>query len=92
MNGMKTLTGLMFFLIASGPSYGQTTDQQDDAFLNPYRQAASERWEKEIQKLEVLNESETHPDDAILFLGSSSIRRSSNNLRSSSSRRSSKKT
>lgn len=31
-------------------------------------------WEREIAKFEQLDRSETHPDDAILFAGSSSIR------------------
>lgn len=44
-------------------------------FLEPYRAAAIERWEKEIVKLEARNQSEQYPSDAILFLGSSSIRR-----------------
>lgn len=33
-----------------------------------------ERWEPDIRKLEALDKSETHPDDAILFVGSSSVR------------------
>jgi lysophospholipase L1-like esterase len=43
--------------------------------LQPYRQAATDRWEKEIQSLEARNESEVLPTDGILFIGSSSIRR-----------------
>lgn len=34
-----------------------------------------ERWEKAIQALEQLDKKEDHPSDAILFLGSSSVRR-----------------
>ena len=33
-----------------------------------------ERWESTIQALEALDKKESHPDDAILFVGSSSIR------------------
>lgn len=40
-----------------------------------YRAAAIERWEEEIQKLEQLDKQEADPDHAILFTGSSSIRR-----------------
>ncbi len=67
--------GLAFLFIGTNLASGQTADQLDESFLDSYREAAVERWEKEIQRLEKLNESETHPEDAILFLGSSSIRR-----------------
>ncbi len=43
--------------------------------LAAYRNAALEKWEKEIQKLEQLDLKESDPDKAILFIGSSSIRR-----------------
>lgn len=36
--------------------------------------AALSRWNDTIVKLEELDQSETHPDDAVLFLGSSSVR------------------
>lgn len=60
-----------------------TTGQADDgakleARFDPvgkYRKAAIERWEKDIQRLESLDEKEKHPKNAILFTGSSSIRR-----------------
>ena len=42
--------------------------------LEPYRAEAVEKWEEEIAKLEAKDAEETHPDDSILFLGSSSIR------------------
>ncbi|MEM8666013.1 MAG: GDSL-type esterase/lipase family protein [Planctomycetota bacterium] len=51
------------------------SDETANDLLTPFRTAALERWEKDIQKLEARNETESHPDDAILFLGSSSIRR-----------------
>ncbi|TWU51066.1 hypothetical protein Poly51_43600 [Rubripirellula tenax] len=41
----------------------------------PYRSRAIEKWEDEIRKLESLDSSETDPADAVLLLGSSSIRR-----------------
>ena len=40
-----------------------------------YRQSALDKWETHIHALELLDQSEQHPDDAILFTGSSSIRR-----------------
>ena len=43
--------------------------------LGAYRAAALERWESDIAKLEELDQSEVDPQDAILFIGSSSIRR-----------------
>lgn len=43
--------------------------------LAPYRAAALERWEADIQKLEKRDAEETDPAEAILFIGSSSIRR-----------------
>ncbi|QDV25085.1 GDSL-type esterase/lipase family protein [Aureliella helgolandensis] len=45
-----------------------------EAVLAPYRQAAEERWEDDIQKLEALDQTEVDPEHAILFIGSSSIR------------------
>ena len=42
--------------------------------LDKYSEAARERWEKDIQQLEALDASESYPEDAILFIGSSSIR------------------
>jgi lysophospholipase L1-like esterase len=44
-------------------------------FLNSYRAKAVEKWEKEIKKIEARDAEEQDPDDAILFIGSSSIRR-----------------
>ena len=43
--------------------------------LAPYRDAAIDRWEPDIVKLEAKNQREKHPADSILFIGSSSIRR-----------------
>ncbi len=43
---------------------------------SPLKKYADTRspWETEVQKLEQLDQQESYPDDAILFLGSSSIR------------------
>ncbi|MGV3485308.1 MAG: GDSL-type esterase/lipase family protein [Planctomycetaceae bacterium] len=46
----------------------------DDAVLEPYAEAAKKRWQAEIERLERLDATETYPDDAILFIGSSSVR------------------
>ncbi len=40
----------------------------------PYAEAAEKRWASEMARIQKLNESETHSDDAVLFIGSSSIR------------------
>jgi len=45
-----------------------------ESLLAPYVEAATKKWEGEVAKLEQLNQTETYPDDAILFIGSSSIR------------------
>lgn len=45
-----------------------------DDLLAPYRAAAIERWEKEVQALEALDAQENFPQHAILFIGSSSVR------------------
>ena len=52
--------------------------QQLDAELQvvaKYEADARKRWEPTIQKLVILDEAEQHPEDSILFVGSSSIRR-----------------
>ena len=46
-----------------------------EAFLDDYREAATERWEEEIRKLETKDRERADPPDPILFIGSSSIRR-----------------
>lgn len=51
------------------------TSVPDEAFLEPYRAKAVEKWENEIQKIESRDKAEQDPVDAILFIGSSSIRR-----------------
>lgn len=48
---------------------------QSDDLLAPYRAAAHQRWENEIQALEKLDQEHADPAHAVLFLGSSSIRR-----------------
>jgi lysophospholipase L1-like esterase len=40
----------------------------------PYAEAAQKRWNGAIEELEALDRTEQHPDNAILFVGSSSVR------------------
>lgn len=60
---MKKISSLLllFFAFGCSPKFTQ------------YEEAAR-NWETEIQKLEALDKTETDPGDAILFIGSSSIR------------------
>ena len=44
-------------------------------WMEPYRADAVKRWEKSIAELEALDASESDPSEAILFVGSSSVRR-----------------
>ncbi|MDP1562268.1 MAG: GDSL-type esterase/lipase family protein [Pirellulaceae bacterium] len=54
---------------------GQTTS---NALLTPsddlLRQASRERWSQDVERLRQLDDLETYPDNAVLFIGSSSIR------------------
>lgn len=61
----STLAGLVAF----GGVSGAATDL-DPALV----EAVTEKWEKTILEMEVRDKTETHPEDAILFIGSSSIR------------------
>jgi lysophospholipase L1-like esterase len=47
----------------------------DESVLAPYRAKAMAKWEKEIKKIQARDKSESDPKEAILFIGSSSIRR-----------------
>jgi lysophospholipase L1-like esterase len=54
---------------------GQTTSNtrgtpSDDVL----RQASRDRWSQDVERLRLLDDSETYPDNAVLFIGSSSIR------------------
>jgi lysophospholipase L1-like esterase len=40
----------------------------------PYAEAAEKRWGSAIEELQALDKTEQHPEDAILFIGSSSVR------------------
>ena len=47
----------------------------DDQVLEKYREQATKRWEKTILEIEARDKETTDPSDAVLFIGSSSIRR-----------------
>lgn len=47
---------------------------EEPAFVEKYREAVVEKWEKDILKFEELDKTESHTADSILFVGSSSIR------------------
>lgn len=67
------------FALFRGDSMGKTVwaaeGISDDGFLARYREEATEKWENEIQKLEARDAAQSDPEDAIMFIGSSSIRR-----------------
>jgi hypothetical protein len=46
-----------------------------EQLLAPYREAAEKKWSKAMADFDEQNATETNPSDAILFIGSSSIRR-----------------
>ena len=73
-----------FFLYAVGlaaqssPATGSLHDTEADRaeeFLVQYREKAMKRWGQDIETLEQRDVVQRDPEDAILFIGSSSIRR-----------------
>jgi len=67
--------GLVDMSIAGQDRALERTTGPKPVDIEKYRAAAVERWESEISKLEIKDHSETHPDNCVLFVGSSSIRR-----------------
>ncbi len=69
----------MFFVTAASAQEtaptAATTEIAKADFLDTYRDAATKKWEKDIAALEKLDAQEADPDDGILLIGSSSIRR-----------------
>ncbi len=59
--------------VAVGSGTGDEVGETE--FLDSFRAKAEKKWEKEIQKIEARDANEDDPADAILFIGSSSIRR-----------------
>ncbi|GAB5405177.1 MAG: SGNH/GDSL hydrolase family protein [Aureliella sp.] len=58
---------------AQGAASGETPDAAK--IVQQASEAATKKWEENIQKLEQLDKTEVHADGSILFVGSSSIRR-----------------
>jgi hypothetical protein len=70
----RAISTAFAFGICLYPSISQA--QNDSAqLLAPYREAAQKKWTKEIDAFDALNKKEIDPSDAIMFIGSSSIRR-----------------
>lgn len=61
------------FVSARGQDVSNGLDSEK--LLAPYRAAAEKQWSEAIAAFEKLNESEPDPENATLFIGSSSIRR-----------------
>ncbi len=68
---MKIRTYLFLSLFFSALLSAQHVESID---LERYREGAIKRWDADIKKLEAKDQSESHPEDSILFVGSSSIR------------------
>lgn len=75
---LKLTTFVFLFVVltyTSDLALGQESTSQANAFdLKPFRDAAEKNWSEAIVELEAKDAAETHPDDSILFVGSSSIR------------------
>jgi lysophospholipase L1-like esterase len=70
------LSSLVFaLLVCQVAIQAPTITPADEALLNQYRKKAVDKWEEEIVQLEKLDSQQIDPDRAILFVGSSSIRR-----------------
>lgn len=61
-------------ILVSFFSFGVTAVAQSAVDLEQYRSASTERWQKSIKEFDEKNQAESHPDDSVLFVGSSSIR------------------
>ncbi len=71
---LKLATVLLLGQISATEKLPDTTQRYPD-YIEIYRKDAIEKWEKDIIKLETLDREEQDPKRAVLFLGSSSIRR-----------------
>jgi hypothetical protein len=67
MQAMLKLLSLLFIV-------NSALAQEALVNVDQYREASLAKWKGEIAEFDKRNASETHPDDAILFCGSSSIR------------------
>ena len=67
---------LAALLITASPLLILAQDKATDSDpLSQYRASAMKKWEADVAKLEAQDRSQPDPKDAILFIGSSSIRR-----------------
>ncbi|OUT61328.1 MAG: hypothetical protein CBB71_05150 [Rhodopirellula sp. TMED11] len=57
------------------PSSNDVSDQPTDALIKRFEKAAIKRWSKDIAAFDKLNANQKDNPDAVLFIGSSSIRR-----------------
>lgn len=71
---MRVIVAVCFLASFSLTAVGQDKEIDKDP-LSKYRAKAVEKWESEIVKLEQQDQAHADPADAILFIGSSSIRR-----------------
>lgn len=73
---MIRFSSILLMLSLAIPALAQQAPQADaqERLLAKYRDTATKRWGKEIEKLEARDQREQDPPDAILFVGSSSIR------------------
>lgn len=60
--------------VEAPPANRSTADAAARAVVEKYRSTSVERWEDDIRAFEALDAETTDPQDAILFVGSSSIR------------------
>ncbi len=64
---------LTFFALVVSVTHAQDASPTADV-IQPYRDAAIQRWETEIQRIEQLDQEQPDPADGVLLIGSSSIR------------------
>ena len=72
---MRPITGQVPIFILACFVADAARAQQGEELVARYRDQAEQRWEQDIRQLEQLDQTEQHPANAILFIGSSSIRR-----------------
>lgn len=70
----RILCCLLILVTAASPAGSTLAPSGDDALLEAYREQAIDAWESEIRQLEARDAAEPDPADAVLFVGSSSIR------------------
>jgi len=68
------LASPVLFLQTNLALFAREATDAEPVDLEPFRAAAVEKWTDAIGALETKDQTEEHPDDSILFIGSSSIR------------------